>query len=68
MFEVSKKQPVNLQTLYEALLTLQPTSVKAESALCGSGLFVSKLRSCLHDSTIEGLCFMQNALQMQRTY
>ena len=34
VFEASGKRPANLQTLYEALLTIQPTSVEAESIQC----------------------------------
>ena len=65
MFEASGIQPANLQTLYEALLTIQPTSVEAERAFSACGLFVIKLRSRLHDSTIDALCFIRNALQKQ---
>ena len=63
VFEASGIRPANLQTLYKALLTIQPTSVKAERALSACGLFVTKLCSRLHDSTINALCFIRNALQ-----
>ena len=63
MFEASGIRPANLQTLYEALLTIQPTSVDAERSFSACGLFVTKLRSRLHDSTIDALCFIWNALQ-----
>ena len=56
VFESSGIRPANLQTLYEALLTIQPTSVEAERAFSVCGLFVTKLRSRLHDSTIDALC------------
>ena len=65
VFEASGIRPANLQTLYEALLTIQPTSVEAERAFSACGLFVTKLRSRLHDSTIDALCFIRNALQKQ---
>ena len=65
VFEASRVQPANLQTLYEALLTIQPTSVEAERAFSACGLFVTKLRSRLLDSTIDALCFIWNALQKQ---
>ena len=67
VFEASGIRPANLQTLYEALLTIQPTSVEAERAFSACGLFVIKLRSRLHDSTIDALCFIRNALQKQCT-
>ena len=63
MFEASGIRPANLQTLYEALFTIHPTSVEAERAFNACGLFVTKLRSHLHDSTIDALCFIRNALQ-----
>ena len=63
VFEASGIRPANLQTLYEALLTIQPTSVKAERAFSACGPFVTKLRTRLHDSTIDKLCFIRNALQ-----
>ena len=63
MFEASGIRPATLQTLYEALLTIQPTFVEAERALSACGLFVTKLRFRLHDSTIDALCFIRNALQ-----
>ena len=63
VFEASGIRPANLHALYEALLTIQPTSVEAERAFSACGLFVTKLRSRLHDSTIDALCFTRNALQ-----
>ena len=65
VFEASGIRPANIQTLYEALLTIQPTSVETERAFSVCGLFVIKLRSRLHDSTIDALCFIRNALQKQ---
>ena len=63
VFEASGIRLANLQTLYEALLTIQPTSVEAERSFSACGLFVTKLRSRLHDSTIDALRFIRNALQ-----
>ena len=65
VFEASGIRPANLQTLYEALLTIQLTSVEAERAFSACGLFVTKLRSRLHDSTIDALCYTRNALQKE---
>ena len=56
VFEASGRRPANIQHLYEALLTIQPTSVEAERAFSACGLFVTKLRSRLHDSTVDMLC------------
>ena len=65
VFEASGRRPANLQHLYEALLTIQPTSEEAERAFSAYGLFVTKLRSRLHNSTVDALCFIRNALQKQ---
>ena len=65
MFEATGIRLANLQTFCEALLTIQPTSVEAERAFSACGLFVIKLWSRLHDSTIDALCFIRNALQKQ---
>ena len=56
VFEASGRRPANIQHLSEVLLTIQPTSVKAERAFSACGLFVIKLRSRLHDSTVDMLC------------
>ena len=49
VFEASGSRPANLQTLYEALLFIQPTSVEAERTFSACGLFITKLRSRLRD-------------------
>ena len=65
VFEASGIRPANLQTLFEALLAIQPTSVEAERAFSACRLFVTKLWSRLHNSTIDALCFIRNAFQKQ---
>ena len=62
VFETSGRRPANLQTLYEALLTIQPTFVEAERAFSACGLFVTKLRSRLDDSTIDALCLKKECV------
>jgi len=52
-----------VQTLHEALLNIQPTSVEAERAFSACGLFATKVQSHLNDSTIDALFFIRNALQ-----
>jgi len=51
-----------IQTLNEALLTIQPTSVEAERAFSACGLFATKIQSCLNGSTID-VFFIRKALQ-----
>jgi len=43
------------EVLYEALLTIQPTSAETERAFSACGVFPTKLRSRLNDSTIDAL-------------
>ena len=64
-FEASGRRPAKLQILYEAPLTIQPTSVEAGRTFSSCGLFATKFRSRLHGSTIDALCFIRNALQKQ---
>ena len=48
---------------YEAMLTIQPTSVKAERAFSACGHFDTKLQSHLQDFTINTLCLIRSMLQ-----
>lgn len=65
VIEASGRWPANIQILYEALLTIQPTSIEPERAFGACGFFATKLRSRSHDSIIDALCFTRNALQKQ---
>ena len=65
VFEAFEGRPANLQTPNEALLFIQLTSVEAEKAFFTCRLFVAKLRFRQHDSTIDALRFIRNALQKQ---
>jgi len=47
-----------VQTLYEALLTIQLTSVEAERTVSACGLFATKLRCRQNDSTLDALFFL----------
>lgn len=60
LFETTKVRPENLQRLYLALGTIQPTSVEAERAFSVCGLFVTKLRNRLSEKSINALCFLKS--------
>ena len=60
LYEINKRRPNNLEKLYAALKTIKPTSVEAERAFLALGYFVSKIRNCLNDDTIDALLFLRH--------
>ena len=60
VFESTKKRIYNLETLFQCLKTIQPTSVESERAFSACGLFVTKLRSSLNYNTIDTFCFLKS--------
>ena len=58
-FEATKKRQENLQKLFNALLTVKPTSVEPEKTFSAMGLFATKLRSQLGDETLDALIVMR---------
>ena len=59
LYEISKIRPVNLDKIYNALLTIKPTSVEPERAFSSMGYFVTKLRSLLDDDNVDALIFLR---------
>ncbi|KRZ88157.1 hypothetical protein T08_13634 [Trichinella sp. T8] len=55
VFEAVGQRPKTLQKLYDALITVPPTSCETERSFSAAGLFVTKLRSSLKDETIDTL-------------
>ena len=53
-----KKTPA-LDSLSKSLLVIPPTSVEAERVFSAAGLFVTKLRCNLSDSTLDMLMFLK---------
>ena len=49
-----------LDRLSQALKTVPPTSVEAERIFSAAGLYVTKLRSSLKDSSIENLLLLRS--------
>ena len=65
LFEVTKKQPENLEKLFAALKTIRPTLVEPERAFSAMGLFVTKRRSRLNDNTLDALIFLRHYYMKQ---
>ncbi len=63
LYAASSVKPPNLEALSQALNSVQPTSVEAERAFSACGLFLTKMRSRLSDSTINALCFLRAHFQ-----
>ena len=61
LYKITKRRPNNLliEKLYAALKTIKPTSVESERAFSALGYFVSKIRNCLNDVTIDTLLFLR---------
>ena len=60
LYEITKRRTNSLGKLYAALKTIKPTSVEAERAFSALGYFVSKIRNCLNDDTINTLLFLRH--------
>ena len=61
-FQSTKAMPPILQRLNKALQSIQPTSVESERVFSAAGLFLTKLRTRMGDSTIDMLLFMKARL------
>ena len=61
IFDQTKKHPKKgfLEALYNALLTIPPTSVESERAFSVFGYFCNKIRSSLQPATINALIFLR---------
>jgi hypothetical protein len=59
LFEATKNRPSNLEKLYNALMTIPPTSVESERAFSSASLFVTKNRNRLKPETIHALSFLR---------
>ena len=63
--ELSLKRTENLEKLYNALLSVQPTSVESERVFSAAGLYLTKMRSSLSENSINSLCFLKCEFQKQ---
>ena len=60
LFEATKKPSTKLELLFNALLSIPPTSVEVERAFFAAGLFVTKMRSRLRDKSLNALTFLRS--------
>jgi hAT family C-terminal dimerisation region len=58
-FDKSRVRGKYLQKVYEALLTIKPTSVESERAFSSAGYICNKIRSRMNDETLDILCFLR---------
>ncbi|UYV71408.1 hypothetical protein LAZ67_8003037 [Cordylochernes scorpioides] len=58
----SGKRGPHLESVYQFLLTIPPTSVESERVFSSSGYLCNKIRSSLHDDTFDKLPFLRSNL------
>jgi hypothetical protein len=58
-FEVEDKRGANLESCYENLNSIPPCSVKPELVFSGCGRTVTKIRSSLHEDSVDMLTFLR---------
>ena len=63
VLESTGDRPGCLEKVYQALLTLPPSSTEAERSFSSAGLFVTKMRSSLGDDAVDMLCFLRSYLK-----
>ena len=66
LFEGGGNRGKYLQTAYDALLTIPPSSVESERAFSAAGMIVTKLRTRMTDHTLDELVFMRAYFQKLR--
>ena len=66
VFELTKTRTKNLDMLFNILKGICVTSVEAERSFSASGLFVTKLRICLNDDTLDIFCMLSAYYLLQR--
>ena len=59
LFTAGKQETVTIKQLRSALMVIPPTSVEAERVFSASGLFLTKLRCRLKDSSLDMLMFLK---------
>lgn len=65
LYESTGALGVNLNTMYNFLQTIPPTSVDSERAFSAAGILCTKFRSRLNDDTIDTLCYLRGFFHQQ---
>jgi hypothetical protein len=64
--DASGKKLDLLSTIYNALMSVPPTSVEAERAFSAAGLFVTKLRNRMSDESLSKVAMIRNFLKNKK--
>ena len=56
----------NLEKLYQALLTISPTSVAVERMFSTSGWLLNQRRASMSDSTLDDIIFLKSYFERQK--
>jgi hypothetical protein len=59
IFEIEGKRGANLESCYENFNSIPPSSVEPERVFSGCGRTVTKIRSSLHDDSVDMLTFLR---------
>jgi hypothetical protein len=59
IFEGERKSEANLESCSENLNSIPPSSVEPKRAFAGCGRFFTKIRSSLHDESVDPLIFLR---------
>lgn len=63
LYDSGGKRPENLERVYNALLTIPPTSVEADRVFSASGYLCNHLRTSLKPDSIDALSFLRSYYQ-----
>lgn len=59
LFEATKQLPPNLKMIYDALLTIKPTSIDSERIFSDAGNICTKKKCSMSDKSIDALSFLK---------
>jgi hypothetical protein len=59
IFEVESHRQANLERCYKNLNSIPPSSVEPECVFSGCGRTVTKIRSSLHDDSVDMFTFLR---------
>jgi hypothetical protein len=66
IFEIESKRAANLESCYENLNSIPPSSVEPERVFSGCGRTVTKIRSSLHDDSVDMLSFLRGYFKTEK--
>jgi hypothetical protein len=66
IFELEDKRGVNLESCYKNLNSIPPSSVDPERVFSGCRRTVTKIRSSLHDESVDMLTFLRGYFKTEK--